>query len=230
MSLDKAVISWYGLPEDRTAIAGGEAAGTFVFVVTATAEDLVGIAQRMQATTEVDQPVFRAGLSQAEMREAYNAMSAAERGKYGSFARYCAMRMVPEYAPSGDVEQPDGKINMILPELSEGVGTMDGAGAADMTAVAPSEGVGGRKVVHVDVPEEAAPELPAAVWVAVDDLTQGQGNMASDRRGVSGETEYLLQVDMLTAEQREKYGADHDGSADGGLWAAAYRKLNRSNT
>lgn len=75
---------------------------------------------------------------------------------------------------------------------------------------AESEGVGGRKVVHVDVPEQqdADIELPAAVWVPAWDASAEQIATRSDYRyrldGAEG-CDYLLQVALLTPEQKAKY-------------------------
>lgn len=52
---------------------------------------------------------------------------------------------------------------------------------------------------------EAVSELPAAVWVHSDDVMQAQIGMASDKDWVKG---FLLQVDMLTPEQKAKYCGD----------------------
>jgi hypothetical protein len=69
-----------------------------------------------------------------------------------------------------------------------------------------TEGVGGRKVAHVEVPkEEGDAGLPASVWVRDADLMRSQVGLASDTRNENG-PEYLLQVSMLTDEQKAKYG------------------------
>lgn len=68
-----------------------------------------------------------------------------------------------------------------------------------------TEGVGGRKVVHVDVPEEQGDAgLPASVWVHWADMQTGQKEMSSDWDELK--QCYLLQVALLTPEQKAKYG------------------------
>lgn len=187
MNFQQAAISWFGLPE-HTRVADECAPGQVAFVVTLTAEDLAGIAQRMQVQEEparagvVDwERLDREQISQEQLREDYAALTPAERGKYGSFGRYKAHRQA---------EQFDS-------------GTLPG-GAEPYDWLPSTEGVGGRKVRHVDVAEEpeAVTELPAAVWVQPSDLAKAQFNWASDHDDVKG---YLMQVDMLTAEQKAKY-------------------------
>jgi len=64
-----------------------------------------------------------------------------------------------------------------------------------------TEGVGGRKVAHVDVPEEQG-DVVRAVWIRVEDVEAHQVAFASDTR----EGCYLLHPAMLTDEQKAKYG------------------------
>lgn len=67
-----------------------------------------------------------------------------------------------------------------------------------------TEGVGGRKVQHVDAPEEEESKLPAAVWVHNEDMVQYQMAMASEYD--ESTAQWLVQVTMLTPEQKAKYG------------------------
>jgi hypothetical protein len=69
-----------------------------------------------------------------------------------------------------------------------------------------TEGVGGRKVQHVDAPEEESDGLPESVWVFGLDMQTGQHGMASDSRECPGGAEYLMQTAFLTPEQKAKYG------------------------
>lgn len=88
-----AAVSYFGLPEGTTVIPSDP--GYLAFHVVLDADTLRGIADRMKALS-VSPPVlevppsFCEGLSQDEMRERYNAMGAADKAKYGSFARYVA--------------------------------------------------------------------------------------------------------------------------------------------
>lgn len=76
----------------------------------------------------------------------------------------------------------------------------------DPDAVESSEGIGGRKVQHVDVADEqeAVSELPAAVWMPESDLTDVQKHMASDHDPRKGS--YLVQVSMLDDRQLSLIG------------------------
>lgn len=70
-----------------------------------------------------------------------------------------------------------------------------------------SPGIGGREVQHVDAPVDAAPSaLPDAVWVSQRDMLAHQVDLASEVQQLGGGARnYLMQVIMLTDEQRIKY-------------------------
>lgn len=161
MNIQQAAVSWFGLPE-HTTVVGGEAAGQLVFAVTLTAEDLAGIAHRMQQVEPEPEPFSQPEPTREELRSRYDALPAETRALYGSFKHFLRV-----------------------------------SGAEDQT-----EGIGGREVRHVDVVEEAAAvDLPAAVWVSNNEVSAHQVLLASDQnaRGC------LLQVHLLTPEQRAKY-------------------------
>jgi hypothetical protein len=67
-----------------------------------------------------------------------------------------------------------------------------------------TQGIGGRKVSHVDAPETAAPELPDAVWVWASDVTDQQKALSSSYS--IDRDSFLVQTVMLTPEQTVKYG------------------------
>lgn len=171
-TVEQAAISYFGLPEGATLVEGGPV-GHFAFIIPLTEEHLRGIADRMKA---MDEPVERGPMpralmkSQQELRAEYNAMSQAERGRFGSFNQYC-------------------------------VESTMGMAADDGVEIPHSEGVGGRKVQHVDGPVEEESGLPDAVWVVTSDLNAYQLPMVSEQDGVWS----LIQVAMLTDEQRAKY-------------------------
>jgi hypothetical protein len=70
-----------------------------------------------------------------------------------------------------------------------------------------------RKVVHVNVPEQESPDIPEARWIPKSELSATVLRMASDERHmpaiVDGELGIvpcaLIQLDMLTPEQRTRY-------------------------
>jgi len=70
------------------------------------------------------------------------------------------------------------------------------------------DGSMGRKVVHVDTPEEPEPTNMDAVWIPAWEVSDAQMQFASDRREVKAPSamhvEYLIQWAMLTDEQKQK--------------------------
>lgn len=79
-----------------------------------------------------------------------------------------------------------------------------------MDAVISGEGAGGRKIVHVDAPEEESAK-PPAVWVDNQYMVEYQKPMASEYDEVNAR--WLLQEVMLTPEQRARYvqpGEQHE--------------------
>lgn len=200
----QAAASYWGIPPDQLIMGkqGGSIGGVFSLQLTIalTPGDLVGITHRMHQMAEdagmrepqaEEQVQFVADdpLQLAQWRDDYSALSPQEKGKYKSFQRYKAHRQAE--ALQFDKEEWAENNKAYHAMLAE-----------------ESEGVGGRKVQHVDVAEEpeADAELPATVWVHGNDLSSHQLDMASDRRhkGEFG-TEFLVQVDMLTPEQKAKY-------------------------
>lgn len=186
----KAALSYYGVDASgghRSAFQSADGAQVLTVEINVTDDDLAGIAARMKVIQDEQVPAEAAtivpGPTDAELRQAYNAMSPAQRSAYGSFARFRAMcggaypyadRELREFA---DIE----------------------AGAPE-----PSEGVGGRKVQHVDVEGQAdAAEMPDAVWVPAYGMANYQFDVSSEYDAV--ENRYLMQVAMLTPEQRTKY-------------------------
>lgn len=122
--------------------------------------DFIAIGQRMKAMQEAESqqveqaPVFGEDINTHAMRQQYNALSKAERGKYGSFGKY-------------------------LTAMSNGM---------------------------IDAPETEESAQMDAVWVECIDLEAHQIAMSSDMRvnAQTGRDEYLMQVVMLTEEQRQK--------------------------
>jgi hypothetical protein len=91
----RAAASYYGMNPDTTATDWQNDGGAmlFTFSIHATEDDMAGILQRMKVMREEEaqrQPevVFAEGPTTHAIRQQYNAMSKAERSKYGSFGRY----------------------------------------------------------------------------------------------------------------------------------------------
>ncbi len=192
----RAAISYHGIPPDvvvRSDVHTGEDGVLYITVqIPIMDEDMGPIVKRMGQLTEQTQesPAFVPDddLQMAQWRDDYSALSPQEKGKYKSFQRYKAHRMAEQ--------ANEGPIFATFAEAKA---------AYDAMLNEPSEGVGGRKVQHIDVAEEqeAVSELPAAVWLWFDEATPQQAAMASDRNDAEGR--YLVQVDMLTPEQKAKY-------------------------
>lgn len=192
----KAAISYHGIPPDvvvRSDVHTGDDGVLYLTVqIPIKDEDLGPIVKRMEQmpTTVRDDAVFVPD-DLGQLREDWAALTPAERGKYKSFARYKAYRQAEQF-------EADGLPGVWRDEKGDIV-------RAHIPPYEPSEGIGGRKVQHVDVPEEpeADTELPAAVWVHAAEMTDTQLIMSSDAD--AERKMYLIQVDMLTPEQKAKY-------------------------
>lgn len=162
---------------EGTTLVEGGPVGAFAFIIPLTEEHLRGIADRMKAMAETAAPA----------------------------AVFVASPSRDELRAEWDkLSQADrgrfGSFGRYAAQSAMGLAADD--------AIEPTEGVGGREVKHVDAPVEAAPSaLPDAVWVPLDDVSDQQRLMASDWQNTSDNVEYLIQVAMLTDEQRAKYAA-----------------------
>lgn len=180
----QAARSYYGLADAdvRKADIYTNEAGQpmLVFEIAFTNDEFFGIADRMKAMNQAegqDRPdtAIIEGPTVEAMREAYNALSKAEKGRYGSFARYMA-------------ESSGG--------IVEG-GYREGAQRF-------IDACEGRQVVQVEAPEEPEPVSMDAVWIKERDATQAQKLYAIDEKHGPHEPEYLIQWAMLTDEQKQK--------------------------
>lgn len=184
----KAARSYYGLADTEsctTQLYTNQAGQTCVaFEIALSNEDFAAIVQRMQNMQQPDTPPDTAiieGPTVEAMREAYNALSKAEKGRYGSFARYMAE--------------------------SSGVIVEGGYREGAQRFIDACEG---RQVVHVEAPEEPEPVSMDAVWISSDDCSEAQRIHSSDyridpqRQGQHTYYEYLIQWAMLTDEQKQK--------------------------
>jgi hypothetical protein len=201
----QAAASYWGIPPDQLILGKQSGAIDGVFSVqlniALTPDDLVGITHRMgqmaqPEAQEQEDPVFVPDdLNLEQLHDDWAALTQTERGRFKSFARYKAHRQAEqfdEYLAQNPLHLPNGRHPAFKEVVSVG-------------CEQPSEGVGGRKVQHVDVAEEqeAVSELPAAVWVHWTDMQTGQKEMSSDWDELK--QCYLLQVALLTAEQKAKY-------------------------
>ena len=199
----QAARSYYGLADTEsctTQLFTNQAGQTCVaFEIPLSNEDFAAIVQRMQYMQLPDaQPdtAIIEGPTVEAMREAYNALSKAEKGRYGSFARYMAE------SSGGIVESPE--------DTKELQAYLDSIVQKHKDAGLPPPGPDyltgdGRKVVHVDAPEEPEPVSMDAVWIKRRNTTDAQRQFTSDvRRGDDYEPEYLIQWAMLTDEQKQK--------------------------
>lgn len=183
-SFTQAAASYFGLTPQVTEIGTSQDGQMLaVFTVALTDEDIAAIVARMQNIAQVEQevPVFTpdSQVDTAALRATYDAMTPQEKGKYGSFARFLSVRRLEDFT---------GRVVAGTP-----------------IEPSPNWGTGGRTVTHVDGPEpEGDGAMPEAVWVKPEDMELSQGGLWSEfctkRRA------YLMQVAMLTQEQREKYG------------------------
>lgn len=163
--------------------------------------DLGPIVKRMSGIEQKKEfePVFTADISDEELRQDYASLQPALKSRFGSFGRYKAWRMENKQ-PSPAQFEADG----LAGTWQESTKTMKLGDPITPT----SEGVGCRKVQHVDAPEEEESELPAAVWVPDAEGEHYPVAMASDSRwnADAGQWEHLIQVALLTPEQKAKYG------------------------
>lgn len=189
----QAARSYYGLADTEsctTQLFTNQAGQACVaFEIALSNEDFAAIVQRMQNMQQPDtQPdtAIIEGPTVEAMREAYNALSKAEKGRYGSFARYMA-------ESSGGIvtEEPSPAMQAILQR------TIDYA-----EAVKKMDAIEASQVVHVDAPEEPEPVSMDAVWLDAKDCSQAQMMHASDADLRSGR--HLVQWAMLTDEQKQK--------------------------
>lgn len=161
---------------EGTSLVEGGPVGAFAFVIPLTEEHLRGIADRMKALAE---PIEQLVFAPNEMKTRDELR-----------AEYNAMPAA-EKAKWGSFGRYEAHSAM---------------GMAGDDAIEPSEGAGGRKVQHVDVPEaDARSALPDAVWVPQPELTQEQIMMSSDTKAGGGAQHWLIQTAMLTTEQQAKY-------------------------
>ena len=182
----QAARSYYGLADTEsctTQLYTNQAGQACVaFEIALSNEDFAAIVDRMKAMQQTEtQPdiAIIEGPTVEAMREAYNALSKAEKGRYGSFARYMAE------SSTGIIEAKEGAANPIpMPRSSH-------------NTEHPA-----RQVVHVDAPEEPEPVSMDAVWLEAKDCSQAQMMHASDADLRSGR--HLVQWAMLTDEQKQK--------------------------
>lgn len=190
----QAARSYYGLADTdvrKTDIYTNDAGQPMlVFELALSAEDFIAIGDRMknmqQPDTQPDTAIIEGPTVEA-MREAYNALSKAEKGCYGSFARYMA-------------------------ESSDGIVDADPLGAeafnrryVELGGVLPDDHTN-RQVIHVDAQEEPEPVSMDAVWLEITECTDAQKQLYSDMRHdpATGNLDYLIQWAMLTDEQKQK--------------------------
>ena len=192
----QAARSYYGLADTdvrKTDIYTNEAGQLMcVLEFVLTNDDIVNIVEHMgelqQPDAQPDTAIIEGPTVEA-MREAYNALSKAEKGRYGSFARYMA-------------ESSGGIVDIGQQARADYYDSMVSDTAATLLATSP-----GRQVVHVDAPEEPEPVSMDAVWLKERECSPAQIAHASDSRWGEGEkysAEYLIQWAMLTDEQKQK--------------------------
>ena len=177
----QAARSYYGLADTEsctTQLYTNQAGQACVaFEIALSNADFAAIVQRMQNMQQPDtQPdtAIIEGPTVEAMREAYNALSKAEKGRYGSFGKYMAVMS------NGIVSQANREY---LAEF------LDNA-------------IGGRKVAHIDAPEEPEPVSMDAVWLTIYEATEAQKMHASEYDLDKGLL--LVQWAMLTDEQKQK--------------------------
>lgn len=185
----QAARSYYGLADTESCTTqlftnqSGQAC--VAFEIPLSNEDFAAIVQRMQNMQQPDtQPdtAIIEGPTVEAMREAYNALSKAEKGRYGSFARYMA-------------ESSDGLISVIAARADNDIKRLQ-------EQVEEARGIADRQVVHVEAPEEPEPVSMDAVWIPFDEVTSAQMMHASD---IDRENDlWLVQWAMLTDAQKAK--------------------------
>lgn len=147
----QAARSYYGLADTdvrKTDIYTNEAGQLMcVLEFVLTNDDIVNIVEHMgelqQPETQPDTAIIEGPTVEA-MREAYNSLSKAEKGRYGSFARYMA-------------------------ESSVGIVTANEASTDDYGSTTIK-----REVINVDAPEEPEPVSMDAVWLSGSEVTLAQ--------------------------------------------------------
>lgn len=219
-----AAVSYFGLPEDTVLIPSDP--GYVAFHVELTQAVLAGIAERMavlgqaQAGEAVAAPFFP-DLPRFEMRVKYNALSKEEKGRYGSFARFCSTyerdadgkRDLPapptEWRRNDDLTEQQ-KLDALDSEVRDGVvmwlvpmaepaphplrAEWDSMLPHQRTIIGSFEEYCAMRALR-DEPEEKPLDVK---WIAAADLTDEQ------IRGAMGEHagKYAIQVDNLTDAQR----------------------------
>lgn len=158
----QAARSYYGLSDTEsctTQLFTNQAGQTCVaFEIPLSNEDFSAIVERMKAmqqeeSQQVEQaPIFGEDLDTHAMRQQYNALSKAEKGKYGSFGKYMAVMS------NGIVSQANREY---LAEFLD-------------------DAIGSRKVAHIDAPETEEPTPMDAVWLTPHEATTAQVYHASD--------------------------------------------------
>lgn len=209
----QAARSYYGLADTEsctTQLFTNQAGQTCVaFEIALGNEDFVAIIERMQNMQQFDNSPDTAiieGPTVEAMREAYNALSKAEKGRYGSFARYmteCSTGIIDVYTgepynvPAPPVPPPTRTV-VNGRETEESI-------EATRAWSEQNKAINERQVVHVDTPEEPEPTNMDAVWLTASDTSFAQREFASDcRKEVGQRSEYLVQWAMLTDEQKQK--------------------------
>lgn len=234
----QAARSYYGLADTEsctTQLFTNQAGQTCVaFEIPLSNEDFAAIVQRMQNMQQPDtQPdtAIIEGPTVEAMREAYNALSKAEKGRYGSFARYMTQasegivtvlhydgwdffdskeiregELVWEYRRRCEEETIPLEMDYARFECMVEMG-QDIRRKVDEIKPEPPLPTTHRQVVHVDAPEEPEPVSMDAVWIPATQCTDAQLLYASDMtpRLVDGTgAQYLIQWAMLTDEQKQK--------------------------
>lgn len=191
----QAARSYYGLSDTEscaTQLYTNQAGQICVaFEIPLSNEDFAAIVKRMQNIQQPDRQPDTAiieGPTVEAMREAYNALSKAEKGRYGSFARFMA-------EVSNEIIHVEDSFINGMSDIKNPRGLMAGMAAE------------GRQVVHVDAPEEPEPVSMDAVWLRRSECTDAQITHSSDSRWAPGThdvAEFLVQWAMLTDEQKQK--------------------------
>lgn len=185
----QAARSYYGLADTEsctTQLYTNQAGQACVaFEIALGNEDFAAIVERMKAMQEAESqqveqaPIFGEDLDTHAMRRQYNALSKAEKGKYGSFGKYMTA------ISSGIIEAKEELANPIpMPRSSHNTEQPD------------------RQVIHVDAPEEPEPVSMDAVWISGSEANHAQTMFPVDYNALTNE--YLIQWAMLTDEQKQK--------------------------
>lgn len=156
----QAARSYYGLADTEsctTQLYTNQAGQACVaFEIALSNEDFAAIVERMKAMQQEESqqsdtvPLDIEMPDMADLRKEYNALSKAEKGRYGSFARY-------------------------MTECSGGIVTANEQSTDDYGST-----VLKRQVIHVDAPEEPEPVTMDAVWIDASEATQAQAQHKSD--------------------------------------------------